>query len=227
MSLSDDGERSDMCQTTSGASSSLLHLSPPLFLHLLCGMSEGSPRRAPAPVPGRSTFLRSNRNSYISSRPTPTETSHLGADLAGCAQPSDLPPSLSLSSRAACCSPSNHNHTLPCASRSSLGIALPSLFFPPSFIPFLTEGIQVNVSSHFLFQAVPSCPSPSLRLPPPSTTCSLMQNTTEGFDLGQPPNHSINIVPERGSVTSLRGFSGECVGIKRRKVFSSSNSKLE
>lgn len=91
------------------------------------------PRRAPAPVPSRSTFLPSNRNSYSSSRPTPTETSHLGADLAGCAQPSDLPPSLSRSSRAACCSPSNHNHTLPCASHSSLGIALPSLFFPPPF----------------------------------------------------------------------------------------------
>lgn len=213
LSLSDDGERSNVSRRPLGQA--------PLFLHLLCGVSEGSParpaccepRRAPASVLGQSTF--SNRNSSISSRPTPTETSHLRADLAGCAQPSDLPPSLSLSNRAACCSPSNHNHTLPCAFHSSLGIALLSLFFPPPFIPFLTEGIQVNVSSHFLFQAVPSCPPPSLCLPPPSSTCSLMQNTTEGFDLGQPPNHSINIVPERGSVTSLRGFSGEYVGIKR------------
>lgn len=160
------------------------------------------------------SVVLSNQNGHISSRPTPAESSHLRTDLAGCAQPPDLPPSLSLPNRAACCSPSNHNHTLPCAFHSSLRIALLSLFSPP-FYSFPYRGHPGECQQSLPISGCSLVPTPSLRLPPPSSACSLMQNTTEGFDLGQPPNHSINIVPERGSVTSLQGFSGECVGIKR------------
>lgn len=72
----------------------------------------------------RSMRLLCKLNCDISSTSTWTETSHFRADLAGCAVwPSSKHPLPPLpSNRAACCSLSNHNHTLPSISRRSLGI---------------------------------------------------------------------------------------------------------
>lgn len=108
MRLCDDGETGESCvehmpgdlrgmfsrRTAHEKKSYLVSLSPHLFFTSFMWDIKGiySPAGVLQPTActrsrskQQSMFLLSNLNSYISSTPTPTETSHFRADLAGCA----------------------------------------------------------------------------------------------------------------------------------------------